>query len=163
MSMQNSFCIFAKDESETELFAKYLAKHIKPGDVVLLSGSLGAGKTALVRTLIKTILRQPDLEVPSPTFLLVLPYQNENISILHADLYRLEHEEEIEELGLFDDLENIVFIEWPQRVPWLMQRADMIISLQFGVDDTGRRIEISVADKSRSFSGMGQTIPKEQG
>ncbi len=158
MSKQKPFIKFVKDENETALLAKFLAKHINPGDLILLSGPLGAGKSALVRAMIKSLLQQPDLEVPSPTFLLVLPYQNEKISILHADLYRFEHEEEIEELGLFDNPDSIIFVEWPERAPLLMQKADMIISLQFGPDNMGRQIEISASNKPGIMANSNRAI-----
>jgi len=161
MSKQKPISKFVKDENETALLAKFLAEHINPGDLILLNGPLGAGKSALVRAMIKSLLKQPDVEVPSPTFLLVLPYQNEEISILHADLYRFEHEEEIEELGLFDDPEAIIFVEWPERVPWLLQKADMIISLQFGPDNMGRQIEISASNKPRLVANSTRAIKSD--
>ncbi|MCF6326851.1 MAG: tRNA (adenosine(37)-N6)-threonylcarbamoyltransferase complex ATPase subunit type 1 TsaE [Devosiaceae bacterium] len=161
MSKPKPFCVFTKDENETVLLAKLLARHINHGDLVLLNGPLGAGKSALVRAMIKSLLNQPDLEVPSPTFLLVLPYQNEKISILHADLYRFEHEEEIEELGLFDNPDAIIFVEWPERVPWLMQKADIIISLQFGPDNRGRQIEIFAPKKPKLIANSIRVITND--
>jgi len=158
MSKQKPFFVFAKDENETALLANFLAEHINPGDLILLNGPLGAGKSALVRAMIKSLLNQPDLEVPSPTFLLVLPYQNKKFSILHADLYRFEHEEEIEELGLFDNPDAIIFVEWPERVPWLMQKSDMTIQMQFGSGNMGRQIEISAPNKPRLIANSDRAV-----
>lgn len=102
-------------EVETAQLGQALARMLAPGDCVLLEGSIGAGKSHLARALIRT-LRDPDEEVPSPTFTLVQTYPGEP-DIWHADLYRLTHPDEVHELGLeaaFGDA--ICLIEWPDRL-----------------------------------------------
>lgn len=87
-----------------------------PGDVVLLEGAVGAGKTHLARALIHAVLLQ-DEDVPSPTFTLVQTYDTRNGTLWHSDLYRLSSTFEIEELGLIDAFADaICLIEWPDRL-----------------------------------------------
>jgi len=100
----------------TNELAQKLARVAKPGDVIALSGDLGAGKTAFARAFIRA-LTDADEDVPSPTFTLVQTYEGEKVDIWHFDLYRLEHAEEVFELGIEDALsEAISLIEWPERM-----------------------------------------------
>jgi tRNA threonylcarbamoyladenosine biosynthesis protein TsaE len=120
--------IHLADDAATAALGARLAEALKPGDFVVLRGGLGAGKTALARAIIRTLMADAALEVPSPTFALVQPYAG-NPPILHADLYRLTTEREVDELGLFDRPEAIVMVEWPERVPSLAARATVDIAL----------------------------------
>lgn len=102
-------------EAETESIGEALGRSLASGDVVLLFGDLGAGKTALVRGLARGIGANPD-EVSSPTFTIVQEYAGRSATLYHVDLYRLEAAE-IDDLGL-DDLvssDGIVAIEWAER------------------------------------------------
>ena len=121
--------IFLADESETNAAGTRLAALLRPGDLVLLEGGLGAGKTALARAVIRALCGDPRLEVPSPTFALVQPYEANGKPILHADLYRLASEREIDELGFFDNPDAIVLVEWPARAPSLTEIATLRIEL----------------------------------
>ena len=90
---------------------------LMPGDVVLLSGDLGAGKTTLARAMLKR--RGLVGEAPSPTFAIVQPYAPPEVDlpIAHVDLYRIEAEDELIELGLDDYLyDGALLIEWPERL-----------------------------------------------
>jgi tRNA threonylcarbamoyl adenosine modification protein YjeE len=116
------------DDAATADLGRRLAASLKPGDLVLLSGGLGAGKTALARAIIRTLLGDDTADVPSPTFALVQPYTAPVGPILHADLYRLDEEREIDELGLFDR-DAVVLVEWPERAPGLRDRATVEIAL----------------------------------
>ena len=90
---------------------------LMPGDVVLLSGELGAGKTTLARAMLKA--RGLASEAPSPTFAIVQPYAPPEVSlpVAHVDLYRLDEPEDAEELGLDELLEDgVLLIEWPERL-----------------------------------------------
>jgi tRNA threonylcarbamoyl adenosine modification protein YjeE len=126
--------IHLPDEAATAALGARLAGTLAPGDLVLLEGDLGAGKTALARSIIRTLLRDPALEVPSPSFALVQPYDGEGVSIIHADLYRLASARDIEELGLFDDPAAIVLVEWAERAPGLAARAHLVVHLAVAPD-----------------------------
>lgn len=120
--------IHLPDDAATADLGARLAATLKPGDLVLLSGGLGAGKSALARAIVRTLAGDPDMDVPSPTFALVQPYESPTGPILHADLYRLASEREIGELGLLDR-DAIVLVEWPERAPPLFDRATLRIEL----------------------------------
>ena len=154
MSASPTISCFIANDDETAQLGKTLARYLNPGELVLLDGPLGAGKTALGRAIIRALLNQPALEVPSPTFLLVLPYQNKNISILHADLYRLEDPRELEELGLFEDQNALVLVEWGGRAPELEQLADLVISIEFAPEKAGRKVKICSPKNGASFNEL---------
>lgn len=105
------------DEAATAALGVRIARILVPGDVLALSGDLGAGKTTLARA----ILGELGLagEAPSPSYALVIPYAppETRIAIAHVDLYRLESPEAAEELGL-DELrdDGALIIEWPERL-----------------------------------------------
>ncbi|GAA4009625.1 tRNA (adenosine(37)-N6)-threonylcarbamoyltransferase complex ATPase subunit type 1 TsaE [Sphingomonas humi] len=91
-----------------------LAPLLKAGDVVTLTGALGAGKTTLVRGILAALGHRG--EVPSPTFAIVQPYDTTSLPVAHADLYRLEDPSELEEIGLEDQLlDGAILVEWPDR------------------------------------------------
>ena len=134
--------LLADDEATAALGAR-LAGELAPGGLVLLEGGLGAGKTALARALIRTLMSDLQLDVPSPSFALVQPYETPGgVPILHADLYRLTSPREIDELGLFDRPEAIVVVEWPQRAPELLSRDGWLVTLSIPADGHGRVAEI---------------------
>lgn len=106
------------DEEATRSLGKALAARLQIGDLILLRGDLGVGKTALARALVQAHLAAHGLaeDVPSPTFTLVQTYESPALLLAHADLYRIEEPGELRELGLaeFAD-EGVVLIEWPER------------------------------------------------
>jgi len=152
--------VFAPNERETNKIGAQLAAMVRPGDLVLLTGELGAGKSALARALIRSLLKAPELEVASPTFLLVLPYQGQSWTVLHADLYRLVAPEEIDELGLDDDPDALVLIEWGERVPELEKKADLKISLEIPPGGKGRRINIKSLTGQHDLSAFAMVETK---
>ncbi len=106
----------SSEDAMTRL-GKRLALELVPGDTLLLSGPIGAGKTHLARAIIHSLLDEME-EVPSPTFTLVQTYEFSGGTIWHADLYRLGDSSELVELGLDDAIgEAVVIIEWPDRLP----------------------------------------------
>ena len=135
--------IFLADDAATAALGAELAAQLQSGAVVLLSGGLGAGKTALARSIERTLVGDPAIDVPSPSFALVQPYEASGAPLLHADLYRMRSEREIDELGLFDRTDAIVLVEWPERAPELMQLATMQVALSVPADGIGRVAEIT--------------------
>ncbi len=134
--------VFLPDDEATAALGARLARELAPGGLVLLEGGLGAGKTALARALIRTLVGDPLMEVPSPSFALVQPYEANGTPILHADLYRLGSPREMDELGLFDRPEAIVVVEWPERNPELLSRPGWLVRLSIPADGQGRLAEI---------------------
>ena len=119
-----------------------LALLIGPGDVITLSGGLGAGKTAAARAMIRYLAGDDTLDVPSPTFTLAQGYDLDPFPVLHADLYRVIDPRELEEIGLAplpDD--GLVLIEWPDRATDLMpaDRIDIALSHQPDAGPDARR------------------------
>lgn len=135
--------IFLADEAATAALGAELAATLKPGALALLSGGLGAGKTALARAIVRTLVGDPETDVPSPSFALVQPYDANGTPLLHADLYRLHDPHEIDELGLFDRPDAIVLVEWPERAPDLAQLATIAVTLTVPADGIGRVAEVT--------------------
>ena len=100
-------------EQATADLAAALASVVRAGDVITLSGGLGAGKTTLVRALLRAMGHHG--EVPSPSFAIVQPYDELDLPAWHVDLYRLENRAEIAELGLDAADDAVLLVEWPER------------------------------------------------
>ncbi|WDR00447.1 tRNA (adenosine(37)-N6)-threonylcarbamoyltransferase complex ATPase subunit type 1 TsaE [Devosia sp. J2-20] len=130
--------LFLPDDDATAALGAALAEELQPGDVVLLEGDLGAGKTALARAIIRALAGDPALDVPSPTFALVQPYDTPKAPVLHADLYRLGDPREVDELGLSDNLAAIVLVEWAERSPDITAAATLVVSLAIPPGGDGR-------------------------
>lgn len=127
-------------EQQTAAVAKALATGLVAGDILLLSGNLGAGKTAFVRGLAEGLGVDP-ADVSSPTFTLVHEYRGGRLTLYHVDLYRLDRAATedlgLEELGVAD---GVLAIEWPDRLTHALEGARHVqIDI---VDDTTRRISI---------------------
>ena len=102
-----------KDEAATLAIGAQLAALLQPGDVVTMTGDLGAGKTTFVRGLLQALGH--DGEVPSPSFAIVQPYEELAPPVWHADLYRVEDRSELAELGLDSLADSVLIVEWPER------------------------------------------------
>ena len=102
-------------QDATEALGRRLAAALRPGDVVALYGDLGAGKTTLARGVLRGLGFAGD--VASPTFPIVLPYDELALPVWHVDLYRIEDEAELAELALDEALaDGALLIEWPERL-----------------------------------------------
>ena len=127
-----SFTATLANEEATRRFAIDIAAALEPGDLVTLSGDLGAGKTTFARALIRYLAGDDTIEVPSPTFTLIQTYELPRFPLVHADLYRLSGAAELAELG-FDDLPEgaVVLLEWPDRAAGLLppDRLDIGLTL----------------------------------
>ena len=134
---------FLSDDAATDALGAELARALKPGDLVVLEGDLGAGKTALARAIIRALAGDPLLEVPSPTFALVQPYDTPRGLVLHADLYRLGDPREVDELGLADNPEAIVLVEWAARVPEIVAAATLKVTLAIPPGGMGRVVTVT--------------------
>src|SRR3954449_4121089 len=99
MTAPTTFSVALHNETATAQLMADLALLIGPGDVITLSGDLGAGKTAAARALIRYLADDESLEVPSPTFTLVQGYDLPPFPLLHADLYRIDDPGELDEIG----------------------------------------------------------------
>lgn len=131
---------FLPDDAATLAFGQELADMLRPGDIVSLEGELGAGKSALARATIRALAGDPELEVPSPTFALVQPYETPRGPVLHADLYRLGDAAEADELGLLDNAGAFVLVEWAERASHVADAANIVIVLAIPPGGSGRNL-----------------------
>jgi N-acetylmuramate 1-kinase len=139
------FTITLPNEDATARFAADVAVALEPGDLLTLSGDLGAGKTTFARALIRYLADDNAIEVPSPTFTLLQSYELPRFPLVHADFYRLSGAAELAELG-FDDLPpgTVVLMEWPDRAAGFLppDRIDITFTLapQLGPDVRNARL-----------------------
>ncbi len=131
------------DEAATAALGRRLAGLLVAGDVVLLEGVLGAGKTTLVRALLRAACGDAGLEVPSPTYTLVQSYEAAGGLVLHHyDLWRLAGPEGLAELGFEEAQEGVVLVEWPDRLGTQPAGA-LMVSLEVMPDpEQGRRARL---------------------
>ena len=132
--------MITRSEEQTTAEGERLGAQLKPGDVVLLYGDLGAGKTAFVRGIARGLGADPD-EVSSPTFTIVQQYGGAGPTLYHVDLYRLDPDE-VDDLGL-DDLvsgDGVVAIEWAER--WRGRPDDVVEVTLAEAADNHRSITI---------------------
>lgn len=132
----------------TQRLGTLLAGGLTAGDVISLSGPLGAGKSALARAIIETA-NPNEIDIPSPTFSLVQTYELEDGTPLwHLDLYRIESPEDAMQLGLDDAfIDAVCLIEWPDRLKKFLPKTTLSIHLYFADDgDMDNTVGIRFAD-----------------
>jgi tRNA threonylcarbamoyladenosine biosynthesis protein TsaE len=135
--------VILADEAATVRLGEAVARVLETGDVVCLSGPLGAGKSTLARALIRA-LTTPDEEVPSPTFTLVQFYEGPRLKVAHFDLYRLTDPDEAYEIGLDEALdEGAALIEWPERLEGRLQGDRLDIEIGLVDHGSGRRVRLT--------------------
>ncbi len=127
-------------QSELEDIAAALAGTLRPGDAILLSGPLGAGKSTFARALLRAACADPAMEVPSPTYTLVQTYDAPGLILHHYDLWRLDGPDALAELGWDDARTGVVLVEWPDRLGALAPADAMQVTLE--LDGDARRLTI---------------------
>ena len=157
--MPASHAIESLDEAQLVRLGEDLAFVARRGDLMTLSGELGAGKTTLARAIIRALLSNPGEEIPSPTFTLVQTYETPRMPVAHFDLYRLGAPEELDELGLDLALASgIAIVEWPERAEDLLP-ADR---LEVRIDDPSSDTEGGGTDRRLTLKGYGEWAPRLQ-
>ena len=124
----------------TEALARRVGLLLRPGDAVLLSGPLGAGKSAFARALLRDMAGDPALDVPSPSFTLVQSYETPRGVVHHYDLWRVEPGPDLRELGLDDAFRDITLIEWPDRLGLYTPADALAITFIPGADGSRRAL-----------------------
>jgi tRNA threonylcarbamoyl adenosine modification protein YjeE len=141
-----NFTVTLPNEQATARFAMDIAAALEPGDLLTLSGDLGAGKTTFARALIRFLAGDDAVEVPSPTFTLLQNYELPRFALVHADLYRLSGAAELAELG-FDDLPvgTVVLLEWPDRAAGFLpsDRLDITFTLAPQLNADVRNVRVA--------------------
>jgi len=153
MTAPATFSVALANETGTAQLMADLALLIGPGDVVTLSGDLGAGKTAAARAMIRYLADDDALEVPSPTFTLAQAYDLPPFPLIHADLYRISDASELEEIGLSPLPDStVVLIEWPERAADTLppDRIDIAFSHRPALGSTARAAEVTGYGKAAS-------------
>lgn len=148
--MRGGLTVRSMSEAETEAAGAALADTLTPGDVVLLDGPLGAGKTAFVRGLARGLGARP-ADVSSPTFTLLQEYAGP-VALFHADLYRLSPPE-VGDLGLLElSADGILAVEWPDRWPDAPASA---VRVEIRKDEgDARTIIVQARDQGRAYSTL---------
>jgi tRNA threonylcarbamoyladenosine biosynthesis protein TsaE len=118
-----------RDEAATEALGRAIAADLRAGDVIALSGGLGAGKTTLTRAILAGLGHEG--EVPSPTFAIVQPYEDLELPVWHVDLYRIEQAGELDELGLDAAADAALVVEWPERAGEAAWPEALRLTLEF--------------------------------
>src|SRR6202049_2299261 len=134
-TLQSTWDLVLADENATDRLANDLSTALAAGDLVTLSGDLGAGKPTLPRAVIRALAGDDRIEVPSPTFTFLQLYELPRFPLVHADLYRVNTLAELAELGWEEASEGAaVLVEWPDRAGALIQADRLEIALTMASD-----------------------------
>lgn len=135
--------------SEVKQLASELRRSMAPGQLWCFTGDLGAGKTELIRQLVRTF--NPQEVVTSPTFNLENHYPQDSFTVSHWDLYRLRDIEKLPDLDeQIGDTNYLCLVEWPERYPGLMERADFLVSISLVPGTETRSITIKAAKSAKN-------------
>ena len=140
--------------TQIDIISKKILSNLSKSDFLFLYGELGSGKTTFTRSLINQLQEKNKVnktEVPSPTFNLLYEYEVKSLKIMHYDLYRLKTVKEIEQLGIFEDFSNVLFIiEWPEKVK---KKIDNRLEITFyhQSDPTLRKIKFKGFGRWKNF------------
>ncbi|NNM82084.1 MAG: tRNA (adenosine(37)-N6)-threonylcarbamoyltransferase complex ATPase subunit type 1 TsaE [Burkholderiales bacterium] len=146
--MHEKLNLHLASEKDTEALGATIARTLRPGLAIFLEGDLGAGKTALARSIIRALGHEG--KVKSPTYTLVELYTISGLNLYHFDLYRFEDPDEWNESGFreYFNPESIVMVEWPEKGGAFLPTPDIRIVL--GVEGEGRRAEIEATSETGS-------------
>jgi N-acetylmuramate 1-kinase len=161
MTEPTTFSLALSSETATADLMADLTLLIGPGDVITLSGDLGAGKTAAARAMIRYLAGDDTVEVPSPTFTLAQIYDLPSYPLVHADLYRVNDPAELEEIGLSPLPEaTVALIEWPERAPDALpaDRIDIALSHRPALGSAARAAEITGHGKAAAVVARLQAL-----
>ena len=141
---------------DLEKISNKIKKKLTPGDVIFLYGEIGVGKTTFARLLINSYEKEKNLkvsEVLSPTFNIVFEYDIKKLTIKHYDLYRLKNDNDIKNIGLFEDLERtITLIEWPELIKEKpINRIDLLFEYSENMNERSLVIKTSGRLKGHEF------------
>lgn len=133
---------FIDNEAAMLKFGGELAKFCRPGAIIFLQGRLGAGKTTLVRGMLRALNFTGAIK--SPTYTLVESYMLPSLQLFHFDLYRLKHPQELLDIGLEDYLQPnaVCLIEWPEKALAILPKASISCTIEIPGDGIGRKIII---------------------
>ncbi len=134
--------VFSLSEHETEELGRSCARRLKGGELLLLEGDLGLGKTVFARGVAAGLGVAPE-DVTSPSFTLVQEYRGGRVPMFHVDLYRLETTEEIDSIGFEEILSagGVIVVEWGERLPTRLRRDALVVRFH-DVGEGSRRIEL---------------------
>jgi len=134
--------VYSLSEEETYDFGRNFARNLRGGELILLQGELGLGKTVFARGVAAGLGVAPE-DVSSPSYTLVQEYTGGRTPMFHVDLYRLEETEETESLGLEEILSagGVIVVEWGEKLPVYYRRDGMTIQFH-DVGEGSRRIEV---------------------
>ena len=139
------------EEIKTKSIAEIFSNNIKVGDTIFLRGELGVGKTTFIRYLINFLQRQNNqsiTEISSPTFNLVHEYQLGSLVIKHYDLYRINDEKELANIGIYEDNpDKITLIEWPEKMK--KYKTNNILDLNFEYGDEYKKRFLTISSKKK--------------
>lgn len=121
---------------DTVALGRRIAAGLRAGDALLLEGPLGAGKSALARAILRELLDDPALVVPSPTFTLVQTYDAPEFVVAHFDLWRLDGPGALTELGWDEARDGVVIVEWPDRLGDQRPETAQVVTLDYGPGDS---------------------------
>lgn len=155
--MTETACCRSASAEETAALGEKLAALLEPGDVVVLDGDLGAGKTQFSKGVAAGLGVAE--EVTSPTFPILLEYEGSRLPLFHFDLYRLSHEDELEDVDFFGVLESdgVSLVEWGGKFPDALPEERLDVFIRLGADG-GRVLELAGvgrrgAELARAFEG----------
>lgn len=136
----------AESDADTQTLGASLANALRSGTIIYLFGTLGAGKTTFVRGFLRAIGFSG--KVKSPTYTIVEPYETDKFEVFHFDLYRLNHSEELLQIGIetYFDGNAVCLIEWPDKGLPVLPAPDL--SCYFDIIETGRQIRFESRTKN---------------